>query len=657
MLSSATHESPHRLPLPRRPLLILAFACALLAILAIGFVSYTEMTVLANSSARVQHSYDVLQTLHELNTALTDTETNQRGYLLTQDTAYLNQYDAAIAQIRLALTELRRLSDAEPNTGDAIGRLAQLAGAKLDEMQHAIHAIQRGEQHGALELFGTGPGRQIMDDFRRNTQELESDQRELLELHRGREYRARLASEGVLVATVLLSLLFVGAATLISRRFDERRRLLEKEVAERKRAEERREALLASERAARSDAERATRLKDEFVATMSHELRTPLNAIVGWASILRRDHRPTTVEQGVEVIERNAKLQARMVEDLLDMSRILSGKLAMELQRTDLAMVIEAAMAAVQPAADAKSVRMHATIGPSAPVNGDPGRLQQVLWNLLTNAIKFTPTNGTVTILAREVVREGSRGVEISVSDTGQGIDPKFLPFVFDRFRQADASTTRRHGGLGLGLSIVKSLVELHQGTVEAHSEGQGCGATFIVTLPLAERHPGAATERLATEPPAGVQAPAATNDEPCQETPTLAGLRVLVVDDEDDARTLARRVLEECGAEVVTVGSAEEALKAVDGGREVSVVVSDIGMPEHDGYELITRVRAMSGNVGRVPAIALTALARDEDRKRTLLAGYQVHISKPIDPAELVTVIATLAGRGNTAVAKAEYS
>jgi signal transduction histidine kinase/AmiR/NasT family two-component response regulator len=438
----------------------------------------------------------------------------------------------------------------------------------------------------------------------------------------------------VLVATVLLSLLFVGAAALIGRRFDERRRLLEKEVAERKRAEERREALLASERAARSEAERATRLKDEFVATMSHELRTPLNAIVGWSSILRRDHRPESVRQGVEVIERNAKLQARMVEDLLDMSRILSGKLAMELQRTDLSVVIEAAIAAVRPAADAKSVRLHASVGQTATVNGDPGRLQQVLWNLLTNAIKFTPPNGLVTILARHCEHDGVRSVEISVSDTGQGIDPKFLPFVFDRFRQADASTTRRHGGLGLGLSIVKSLVDLHQGTVEASSDGEGKGATFIVRLPLAESHhapvPGDSVSQL-----------------PVHDASSLAGLRVLVVDDEADARSLARRVLEERGAEVVAVSSAAEALEAVDRHDALNVVVSDIGMPEHDGYELITRVRAKPGSAGRIPAVALTALARDEDRKRTLLAGYQVHISKPVDPAELVTVIAMLAGRG----------
>ncbi|MDB6088343.1 MAG: sensor hybrid histidine kinase [Gammaproteobacteria bacterium] len=620
---------------PRHPLWILAFTCALVAILAVGFVSYTEMSVLASSNARVQRSYDVLQTLHDLNTALTDTETNQRGFLLTQDASYLDQYDAAIAQIRLALTELRRLSTNERTTEDAIGHLAQLAGAKLDEMQHAIHSWEKGQRHGALAQLAAGTGRQIMDDFRRNTLQLEADQRQLLHGQRQREYHARLASEAVLVATILLSLFFVGAATLVSRRFDERRRWLEREIAERQRSEERREALLTSERAARSEAERATRLKDEFVATMSHELRTPLNAIVGWASILRRDRRPDTVGQGVEVIERNAKLQARMVEDLLDMSRILSGKLAMDLQRMDLSLVIEAAIAAVRPAADAKGLRLQTTIQPTRSVTGDSGRLQQVVWNLLTNAIKFTPDRGTIAILVHEVESEGAPSVEISVRDSGQGIDPKFLPFVFDRFRQADASTTRRHGGLGLGLSIVKSLVEMHGGTVDVQSLGEGQGTTFTVRLPLALSNAHAAADT-----PAGIP-----RRQSMEEPSALAGLRVLVVDDEVDARTLARRVLEECGAEVVTVSSAADALAALAGESGVSVVVSDIGMPERDGYDLITQMRAMPGSAGRIPAIALTALARDEDRKHALLAGYQVHLSKPVDPAELVAVIGTLAG------------
>jgi CheY-like chemotaxis protein len=334
-----------------------------------------------------------------------------------------------------------------------------------------------------------------------------------------------------------------------------------------------------------------------------------------------------------------------MVEDLLDMSRILSGKLVMELERTDLAAVIDAAIEAVRPAADAKNVRLHTAIGRTRPVNGDPGRLQQVLWNLLTNAIKFTPASGLVTVFAREAELNGQSCVEISVSDSGQGIDPKFLPFVFDRFRQADASTTRRHGGLGLGLSIVKSLVEMHQGTVEAQSPGEGLGATFIVCLPLAEV-PGTATFP---------HAEAVNQDfESSQKDAPLTGLRILVVDDEADARILAQRVLEERGAEVVAVGSAAEAMRAVNDERELNVVVSDIGMPDRDGYDFIREMRALPGSAGCVPAIALTALARDEDRKRTLQAGYQVHISKPVDPAELVTVIATLAGRDGRELASA---
>jgi len=285
------------------------------------------------------------------------------------------------------------------------------------------------------------------------------------------------------------------------------------------------------------------------------------------------------------------------------------------------------------------------TAGPPVLAELDYDRIMQVLANLLTNAIKFTPPSGLVTILTREIEIEGIPSVEVSVSDTGQGIDPKFLPFVFDRFRQADASTTRRHGGLGLGLSIVKSLVEMHLGSVEARSPGEGQGSTFIVRLPLAISHSraDAVAHRIRATP--------------MQSASPLAGLRVLVVDDEADARVLARRVLEESGAEVVAVASAVEALAAVDGDGKVSVVVSDIGMPEHDGYDLIARMRAMPGNAGRVPAIALTALARDEDRKRTLLAGYQVHIAKPIDPAELVTVIATLAGRGKISSATPQYS
>src|SRR5882757_4013846 len=615
----------------RRMLALIALIASLAAILAIGLISNAELSALANSSARVQRSYDLLQTLHDLNAALTDTETNQRGFLLTQDPAYLTQYDGAIAQIRLAMVELRRLSRDEPETRTAIDSLEALAGGKLADLQESLLHARAGARHSAVANEAQGKGKRLMEAFRRNSTALENIQRRMLESRRQQEQQARFFSQAVLVTTIVLSLLLVGAAALISRRFDERRRLLENEIAERRRSEAYREALLVSERAARSEAERATRLKDEFVATLSHELRTPLNAIVGWASILRADRRNETIKQGVEVIERNARLQAQMIEELLDMSRILSGKLLFELEKTDVAEVVEAAVAAVQPAAAAKGVLLSAKISPCRTVSADPARLQQVAWNLLTNAIKFTPRAGRVDI----TLRENAGQVEFSVSDSGQGIRADFLPFVFDRFRQADASTTRRHGGLGLGLSIVKSLVELHGGSVEAQSDGDGRGATFVVCLPIP---PIEGVEE------ALVSLPAAAPEN--HGTPELAGLRILVVDDEDDARTLARRVLEERGAHVITVSSAAEAIASVGDNNPPSVIVSDIGMPEQDGYDLIKQMRALPGEAGRVPAVALTALARAEDRKRALSAGYQKHVSKPVDPVELVAVIASLAGR-----------
>jgi len=609
----------------RRMLALIALIVALAAILGIGVISNAELSALANSSARVQRSYDLLQTLYDLNSALTDTETNQRGFLLTQDPSYLSQYNSAIAQIRLAMVELRRLSSDEPETGAAIDALETLAGGKLADLQASLLHAQAGANHSAMANEVQGKGRYLMDAFRQNSAALETIQRRLLEHRRRQEEEARFFSQAVLVTTVVLSVLLVGAAAMVSRRFDDRRLMLEKEIAERRRVEETREALLVSERAARSEAERATRLKDEFVATLSHELRTPLNAIVGWASILRADRRNETIKQGVEVIERNAKLQAQMIEELLDMSRIISGKLLFELEKTDVAELIEASIAAVRPAAAAKGVHLHTEVSRCSIVSADPARLQQVAWNLLTNAIKFTPRDGRVTI----ALCEKDNQVELSVSDTGQGIKPEFLPFVFDRFRQADASTTRQHGGLGLGLSIVKSLVELHGGSVDVESPGEGKGATFFVRLPV---------------PPHPAEAPVSLP--PIESSPELTGLRILVVDDEDDARTLARRVLEERGAHVITVSSAAEAIASVGENNPPSVLVSDIGMPDQDGYDLIKQMRALPGDAGRVPAVALTALARAEDRKRALSAGYQKHVSKPVNPAELVAVIASVTGR-----------
>lgn len=607
----------------RRIFWALAFIVALSAILSIGFVSYTELSTLANSSASVQRSYDVLQTLDDLDAVITDSEANQHGFQLTRDPAYLTQYDAAVAQIRLAVSELRRLCADEPSTATAVAELSRLANAQLDDLQKTVHASETGDR-ATLDHMAEGADTQIMAAFRRFSADLDVIQRRLLEARRQQEQQARTTSEGVLVGTIILSLIFVGAAALISRRFDERRRQLEREIAERRRAEEYREALLVSERTARAEAERATRLKDEFVATLSHELRTPLNAIVGWASILRNDGRSASIAQGLEVIERNAKAQAQMIEDLLDMSRIVSGKLRIDLQLIDPAAVLKAAVASIRPSADLKDITLHAALEPVGLIDSDAGRLQQIIWNLLTNAIKFTPRNGTVQVVLKPL--DGR--VEMAVSDTGQGIAPEFLPYVFDRFRQADASTTRRHGGLGLGLSIVKSLVEMHKGTVAARSDGEGRGSTFTVWLPLAR-----------SQPTSLFKAERAGEANELR----LEGLRVLVVDDEPDARALARRVLEERGADVVTVASALEALAVVGGDALPSVVVSDIGMPDEDGYDLIRKMRALPGHAGRIPAVAVTALARTEDRQRALLEGYQTHVSKPVDPAELIAIIANV--------------
>ena len=393
--------------------------------------------------------------------------------------------------------------------------------------------------------------------------------------------------------------------------------------------------LYDAEQKARARAERMSDLKDEFLATLSHELRTPLSAILGWANVLRRRAMSAAdLHNGLDIIERNARVQTKLIEDLLDMSRITSGKVRLDVQPVTPAAVIEAALETVVPAAEAKAVHLEKLLDPRAgPVSGDPDRLQQVVWNLLSNAIKFTPKDGKVRVLLQRV----DSNVEIVVADSGIGIKPEFLASVFDRFRQADASTTRRYGGLGLGLSIVKHLVELHGGTVQVASEGEGRGTSVSVRLPLA-------AIRRAPDVPTFVKA-AASLAQPF--TPAdLSGLKVLVLDDQGDARELMKRVLEDCGAKVLTAAAAGEALALVERERP-DLLVSDIGMPDVDGFELLRRVRALGPERGgKIPAIALTAFARSEDRTRALRAGFQVHVSKPVEPSELVATVASVAGR-----------
>jgi PAS domain S-box-containing protein len=408
-----------------------------------------------------------------------------------------------------------------------------------------------------------------------------------------------------------------------------------RDITERKCAEAERERLLAAAEAARTDAEAANRMKDDFLATLSHELRTPLNAIVGWAKILRSGRVDAEdIEEGLSAIDRNSQAQTQIIEDLLDISRIISGNLRLDVQRLHLTDIIEAALATVLPAANAKEIRIHKVFDSLAgPVSGDAARLQQVVWNLLTNAVKFTPKGGQVQVLLERV----NSHVEISVIDTGIGIQPEFLPHVFDRFRQADASTTRRHAGLGLGLAIVKQLVEMHGGGIWAKSPGEGQGATFTLMLPITVVHP----ER--PEPQKTRPKESHATEDACPDR-ALAGLRVLIVDDEPDARELLRRVLADCQAQVAVASSSAQALDVI-GKFHPDVIVCDIGMPEQDGYDLIHQVRANPATK-EIPAAALTAFARPEDRKRALLAGFQTHVAKPVDPAELKAVVASLAFR-----------
>ena len=404
---------------------------------------------------------------------------------------------------------------------------------------------------------------------------------------------------------------------------------------ERKRAEAELAQLLLRERSARAEAEQANRLKDEFLATVSHELRTPLNAVMGWARMLRsgrldaesRDH-------ALEVVERNAWAQKQIIEDILDVSRVITGKLQLNLSPVDLVSVVDAALDAVRPAIEAKEITIKKEIdGSIRVVAGDSDRLQQVVWNLLSNAAKFTPPAGQIEL----AVRQTKRNIEIQVSDTGPGIDQNFLPHVFERFRQADGSTTRTHGGLGLGLAIVRHLVELHGGSIKAENRREGHGAILTVSLPLPsgelriEDVPGAFPREVESSP----------------ESPDLEGIRILVVDDEADALDLITMDLTSCGAQVSAFRTVTEALQALEQ-LDFDLLISDIGMPDQDGYAFIHKVRTReaASQSKKVPVVALTAYARVQDRMRALIAGYDTHVAKPLESGELLTVVASLVGR-----------
>ena len=457
-------------------------------------------------------------------------------------------------------------------------------------------------------------------------------------IRRGKD--GRLLDVSVTISPIKDSEDRVVGASKVVRDITERKRVeeaLKKAKEQREAGDRERLKLLDSEREARAEAERANRTKDEFLATLSHELRTPLNAVIGWAKILRLGNvGGQELAQGLETIERNASVQAQIIDDLLDMSRIISGKVRLDVQAIDLPTVLHESIETLRATAEAKGVHLQVAVNPFAgPISGDPNRLQQVFWNLLSNAIKFTPKGGKVQILLERVNSE----LEIRMIDTGEGIAAEFLPYVFERFQQGDASTTRRHGGLGLGLAIVKQLVELHDGHVRVQSAGMGQGTTFTVILPLKAAY--AESEQERRHPRTAIR-----ESRPFPDI-SLANAHVLVVDDELDSRDLVKRLLAMAGARVSLACSAPEAMERIVAERP-DVLVCDVGMPGEDGYSLIRRLRTLEAEQqeSALPALALSAYARSEDRTKAIRSGFQNHLAKPVDPAELMAVVSSLARR-----------
>jgi signal transduction histidine kinase len=492
-----------------------------------------------------------------------------------------------------------------------------------------------GEYRGAQERFVVEPGRGAGGLVLESGRPFRSDN--MADDPRIRRAYAHVIEPEGLVTTLVVPIMVEGRVEgllYVHRRtpkpFNDRTETVLRQLAEYAAIAIHNMRMLAHEHQMRAEAESASRTKDEFLATLSHELRSPLQPLLNWAYLLRSPNLdPASAERALDAIERSTKTLGQLIEDLLDVSRIVTGKLRLQARPVRLPGVVRAAMEAVEPAALAKSVTLEARIEAELPaVMGDPDRLQQVLWNLLSNGIKFTPKGGRVTV----TVAGRNSEVTLTVADTGAGIKREFLPHVFERFRQAESSTNRAYGGLGLGLAIVRHLVELHGGSVAVQSEGEGEGATFSVRLPVA------AVTRTAEHAPAAV-----STDGPVG--PSLSGLRLLIVDDEADAREVMRFMLERGGAQVRTADSAAQALDAIREERP-DLLISDIGMPVEDGYVLARRLRAMEEGLGRrLPAIALTAYASEEDTRRALAAGFDAHLSKPVDPARLIDIAAGLAG------------
>ncbi len=623
------------LPAEFQKLLGRSVALPLALAFLVGAIFVWQVIMLLSAESRVDQYDQIIDHANEILLLLVDMETGIRAYVITSDQQFLKPYENAQKPLDDDLKQLDVELKDTPVAATLLGEVIERSKKWRDYAQSVKGMVGNGDE--ARSTITSARGKELMDSVHESVHALLATE---TKFRQQQSHIARITAIAVLATSILVCMV-VGfvSAYLVRKQLLAVASTYSRALRVAQDSELVKTQLLANERVLRSAAEHANRMKDEFLSNLSHELRTPLNAILGWAQLLRRGmDDPQEISQGLETIERNARMQTQLIEDLLDMSRIISGNIRIDIQRVSPISFIEAAVRTIQPGADAKGVRIEQMLDPLAgPVSGDPARLQQIMWNLLSNAVKFTPKGGKVQVVLERV----NSHLEITVADTGQGIAPDFLPYVFDRFRQADASSTRKHGGLGLGLAIAKQLVELHGGSIRVKSAGEGKGTSFIVSLPLTIIHPPAEREERLH--------PRTASPTPALSRPVrLDGISVLVVDDQTDAQDLIRRVLEECGAKVLTSSSAAEALELLERERP-GVLLSDIGMPDMDGYEFLKKVRALGADRGgQIPAVALTAFARSEDRTKALLSGFTVHVTKPVEPTELAATIAAAAGRIN---------
>lgn len=614
---------------------VIWFCVILIVLLGNIVLSYRATHVIIENTKWVTHTYKVKGELDATFSNLVDAETGQRGFLITGVDSYLDPYNAAIATVNDHLKSVRDLTLDNPAQQRSLAALEPKVSERLSIIAESLKLRRQEGFEAAKTAVLTNKGTDVMNAVREIIAEMKLEEDKLLRLRDAESQANAQQAEWTFFLAGLLAATMLGIFYYqVKRNIAERALILEQEQSARADAE----TAYKAEQRARNDAEKANRLKDEFLATVSHELRTPLNAILGWSRMLRTGKLdPESFARGLDAIDRNAKSQAQLVEDLLDTSRIISGKLRLDVRSVELIKVIEAAIDAVRPAADARNTQIRTVLDPNAgAVSGDPERLQQVIWNLLSNAIKFTPKGGRVEIRLERI----NSHVEIIVSDTGKGISADFLPYVFELFRQADSTISREHAGLGLGLAITRRIVEMHGGTIRADSPGDNRGAIFTVMIPLR------GMRSLDASADAERVHPTAMYDMRLENLFSLDGLRILAVDDQSDTLEMVKAVLTQCGAEVQTATSVNEAFDVLRAWRP-DLLISDIGMPGEDGFDLIDRLRALKPEEGGdIPAVALTAYARVEDRMKTLAAGYQMHVPKPVEPAELATIVASLAGR-----------